>query len=395
MKKILFLCVLLSYCVLSTHAQWYKVPFGKISKPKPRLFTQSLTNQVTRKVVATQPGHSALSSLQALPKPLDQAIFTVQENHRIFRHLRKGTVTSFVIEDSNGKKWGVTTPHAYLLQTAVLDPHTNQRMPISASHTAGLWDIAIFELPEPFASQVTPLRLATHSPAPGETLYSVGFFNNEFHLEANRVVQEVGPNRVITSLDIDRSCSRSGACGGPILNQNGEVVAVHVGSHLHKNIGFAVPVEKIYELLQEAHQQIISQKPLIFNGKQIGTIFRNQFIRSIHIYRDGKQIQSQKTYLRENEVDYAHLEQLVNPTQADKLVFHIVEALLPSQGQKQHFRAFSLTYDFSTEQASITQKGVPHPFYRNFRFYVHTQIAKLLPNQLVVFIRNQRTKYKK
>jgi hypothetical protein len=268
-------------------------------------------------------------------------------------------------------------------------------MPISASHTAGLWDIAIFELPEPFANQVTPLRLATHSPAPGETLYSVGFFNNEFHLETNRVVQEVGPNRTITSLDIDRSCSRSGACGGPIFNQNGEVVAVHVGSHLHKNIGFAVPVEKIYALLHEAHQQIISQDPLIFNGKQIGTISRNQFIRSIQAYQDGKLVKTQKTYLHENEVDYAHIEQLVDATQADKLVFNIAEKVLPSQQEKQHFRALSLTYDLSTGKTNIKLNGIQHPFYRNLRFHVHTQIAKLLPDQLVVFIRNQRTKYKK
>lgn len=389
MKKILIVFTLIIYCFSSPQAQGYKKAKRGFRRTAP---TTAMSHRLS---AALERQERARISLESLPAPLNTAVFTVRENHRLLRRFHDGKVTSFAFEDATGKKWGVTTPHGHFLEAVTLDHQTGKRLPIPAAHSAGLWDIAIFELPTELADRITPLRLATQPPAIGETLYGVGFYEGEYHLETGLVTQKLGPNRLVTSLDFDRACQRWGACGGPLLNEAGEVVGIHVGNHNKQNIGFDVPIQKLHELLKEVQQGVMSQEPLMFNGKKIGTIFRNQLIRSIQAYRDNKLIQTKKTYLHENEVDYAHLEQFIGDIQADKLVLHIAESMLPSQHEKQSCRAFSLTYDMITGETNVQQHNLKHPFYTQLSNYFKARIAKILPDQIVILIRSQKAKHRR
>ena len=377
MKHFLLCFYFFFFCIGTTQAQWYKASVKGVRK---NLHLRQVENRVSQALVQRQ--QRALSR-QALPAPLNNAVLTIKENHRFWRRIRTGTSTAFVIEETyQGKRflWGVTAAHGTFFKVAVIDPQTENKLKVPFAITGGVSDIALFALSDPLPAQLTPLKLAPQNPQLGETLFSVGFFQNRYNLETNRVVEEAGPHRLLTSLQIDRSCERTGACGGPLLNAQGQVVAVHVGSHKSKDAGFAVPVQKIHELLQDYHNGTLSQDPLIFNGINIGSIGRNQFIRSVYVYQNGKMIQEINVcyaYKTKN-IDYAHLETLVNAPQADKLVFNIVENIFASEEQKQQLKAFVLTYDLTTGQVTYKQNNFQHPLYKRAINKAKREAAKIL-----------------
>ncbi len=378
MKLFLILCLLIleSFPVYVYGQRNVKELFG----PKNLSVLHKISAQTSRALTRQQRLSQKMLSRQQLPALLQKSLLTIKENNAFLRHVRTGTQTAFVIENTfRGKKqlWGVSAAHGYFIKTALQDPRTDQNIPIFLSTQSGLGDIALFPIPASVAPQVTPLPLADKSPQKGESLFSVGFFENEFHLEKNRIVEETGEHRIITSLDIDRSCRRSGACGGPVLNQKGQVVAVHVGSHRQKNIGYAVPVEKIQEALKDLHMGQLSVQPLVFNGTPIFSIARNQFIRSVRVYREGKLLREKKTYLRENEIDYKHLENFVFYADADKLEFSIAENNFSTTQAQLPMRGYILTYNLATGQRSLRSNIREHPFCKRIKTSLQRKCANL------------------
>lgn len=368
MKRILVLC-LLFWGSFSTGVYGQK-NVKALFAPRTASSFHKLSVQTSRALIKQQRLAQKMHSRQQLPAALQKALLTIKENQPVLRHMRLGTQTAFVIEDDfQGKKqlWGVSAAHGYLIKAALQDPQTEAKIPVSFATQSGLGDVALFPIPASVAPHVTPLPLAAKSAQKGEELYSVGFFGNQFHLETNRIVEEAGPHRIITRLDIDRSCMRSGACGGPLLNQAGQVVAVHVGSHNQKDLGYAVPVEKIYEALQDLHTGQMSAQPLVFNGKPLSSIARNQFIRAVRVYRDGKLLREKKTYLRENEIDYNHLENLIFYADADELEFSIAQNDFSTSRVQLPMRGYILTYNLATGQSSLRSNIREHPFCKRIK----------------------------
>lgn len=264
-----------------------------------------------------------------LQAPIRATVLPLRETVSEFTGLAEPfTATSFVIEEEfEGKKqlWGVTAAHIARIMSAYpavwLEDYAPFPVEFAAIGNAGMLDLALFQLPEEWPRSIPALKLAEQTPKPGEKTYSFGFFNDDFFLVPNREIKEVTPTRLITSLEIETS-HRGGACGSPILNTQGEVVGVHIGSSDSKQISFAVPAAEIKRMLQAYHNKGQSLQPLLFNGKKIGDLNVNESISRVLTVTDGYTTGDFVTYHYEKDVDYAHLETLSPDADPDEV--HII-----------------------------------------------------------------------
>lgn len=271
------------------------------------------------------------------------------------------TASSFVIEEEfEGKKhlWGVTAAHiATILNAypAVMIDNGNISLPIEfvANGSAGMADLALFPLDD-MKGIITPLKLAQQTPKPGEQTYSFGFFNNSFYLVPNRTVQEITPNRIITSLEFDTQ-ARGGACGGPVLNANGEVTGVHIGSSDSKQISFVVPAAEIVRLLHAYRNNGSAQKMIVFNGKQLFPININEHIEKIYTKTNNQFTEEFAAYHREKEIDYNHLETLVQNQNPDQLQIFITHKPFAANGEEDASYVIRVTYDLHHDRVSYDQ----------------------------------------
>lgn len=269
--------------------------------------------------------------------------------------------SSFVLQETyQGKKylWGITVSHYYFRPQENLTAQNakGQTFPVRfvAQGNHILNDVALFELPPEQIKNLTPLELAAHPPRVGEKLHSLSFFDDAIRHETGRIVQEVHPHQIITSLQVQDRLSREGACGGPVLNSRNEVVGIHAGSSHKQQIGFVVPAEHIRQLLLAYHQGVTMQ-PLVFNGQQIGEISLDQAIGVVEAQRGEFTLRTVQLFHNQHLVDFNHLEKLIDFSDADKVIFKIEQSpfLLTIPGQKS--RLFILTYDLKTRQSSLKE----------------------------------------
>lgn len=300
-----------------------------------------------------------------LQAPIRATVLPLRETVSEFAGLAEPfTATSFVIEEEfEGKKqlWGVTAAHIARLMSAFpavwLEDYAPFPVEFTAIGNAGMIDLALFQLPKEWPHNIPPLKLAGQTPKPGDKTYSFGFFNDDFFLVPNREIKEVTPNRLITSLEIDTP-NRGGACGGPILNKQGEVVGVHIGSSDSQQISFAVPAAEIRRMLQAYRHKGQSLQPLIFNGKRIGDLNVNESIASIQTVTDGYTTGAFVTYHHEKDIDYNHLENLTLDSYPDKVYIYISHQMFSYTDKTEKDFFIQLTYDVAS--GKTTRKIIPH-----------------------------------
>ncbi len=324
---------------LNAHAQWGKAVRALNKKPVRSLAVQRHLN---RKL--------AQQNIQAAQ--LQQAVFQLAplvptEN---FPDLK---ATGFVLEETyNGKKylWGVTATH-YDFDLVNMESNGKAIQPalFTAQGSKRLNDVSIFPLSPQTAKQFTPLHLADVAPQEGETLASGGYFHDgNFHYEPNRRVQETYPHRMITSLHVESGPYREGACGSPLLNKQGEVVGMHIGSSETNQTGYAITLDDIRTLLQAQHQQNRPTQPLFFNGTQIGQLHVNEGIISIEAFQGKTLVNRVLLYHDEKRVDYEHLENLVDAAQVDFLVFHIEKNQFSMYETGPVFQRYAIIYNLKS-----------------------------------------------
>lgn len=300
-----------------------------------------------------------------LQAPIRATVLPLRETVSEFAGLAEPfTATSFVIEEEfEGKKqlWGVTAAHIARLMSAYpavwLEDYAPFPVEFAAIGNAGMLDLALFQLPEEWPRNIPALKLAGHTPKPGEKTYSFGFFNDDFFLVPNREIKEVTPNRLITSLEIDTP-NRGGACGGPILNQQGEVVGVHIGSSDSQRISFAVPAAEIRRMLQAYYNKGQSVQPLLFNGKKIGDLNVNESIARVLTVTDGYTTGDFVTHHQEKDVDYAHLETLSPDADPDEVHIFISHQMFSYTDKTEKDFFIQLTYDVAS--GTTTRKIISH-----------------------------------
>ena len=106
-----------------------------------------------------------------------------------------------------------------------------------------------------------------------------------------------------------------------------------------------VPVEHIYELLQAYQNNGQALRPLYFNNHKIGDININEHLRSIEVWKENKKIQDFFSYPHRAYIDYNHLENLVDASQADKLIFNIERNPFSMLEKDQKTHQFEITYN--------------------------------------------------
>lgn len=349
MKRLTFCVFVLLFTAFSpAYAQWQRNLLRGFKKPPVRsLATQRAINQALRKeVLAT--------------KTLTQSTVTLDPSETdIFYHWENPSASAFVFEEQyNGKTyiWGATASH-YFLQSTLL-----QNIPVqlvAQGHPDGN-DVALFLIPPQLQDQFKPLKLAAHSPKKGETLMSAGYFDKGFHVEKNRKVLKVFPARILTSLVVEDKLAREGACGGPVLNKQGNVVGMHVGSS-NKQAGFIVPVEHIREILQAYHNNGKALRPFYFNGRKIGDININEYVQSIEVRKEGFRLEIFYSHPYRAILDYNHLEKFVDASKADEVVFIIDRMPFSSFDKDQRDHEFEITYNLRNFR--ITKKEIWYPLH--------------------------------
>ncbi len=341
------------------HAQWYK----KLTSVQSRLArvtaAPALQTQLSRTVDRTVHQQRCTQATH-IRAPLASSVLKMREADWVLRFFSMQG-TAFVLEETyQGKKylWGITATHYLYQQPAVQLPGTHKffRVPFVIQSSAGRGDVSLFPLPAQLAGKVTALKLAALSPQPGDELHSVGFFNKKLQLDEHRIVQTISPDHLITSLRVDPEISREGACGGPVLNEQQEVVGLHVGSSVRQQIGYAVPLEHIRYALQAYHDASVNPQPLIYDGVTLGTIGINEYIKSVTFYN---QDQKESFSLFHKTVDYTHLEMLAEEMHPDKIVFSIEQNPLSSTSPDQEYYIYTLIYDLQTGQITRTPRQ-PH-----------------------------------
>lgn len=332
MKRIHFLGTLVCSLVLlaptASYAQWYRRA-AKTFRANSRALYQAIVSPhrtvkpALERNIAT---HVAQAAASTVPPRVKSAVFTLKERDGLTRWIGV-TASAFAIEEIyQGKRyvWGITAAHYGFERPAVKKSFLNyQPITIVTRGNSSASDVLLFELPEYLAAKVTPLPLAEHPAELGEELYSVGIFDKEFQYEPNRIVQEVSPFRMITSLTVDPEIFREGACGGPLLNSAGEVVGVHVGSSPAQQIGYAVPLTQIRQALTALHEHGHAESPLLFQGQEIYRLNIDEGISRIQFFEQDKLVYSFSTFHHEKEIDYEHLEKFLPLAHADLMVLTI------------------------------------------------------------------------
>ncbi len=352
--RILLILVFFICSIMPVHAIAH--PFKKIGPFKIPKFTRTLAQQQMLNKAQRHLLHQ-----QYIPAfKLKQSMSTIKlptENLSVAHWWENPQATIFVIQETyNGQKrlWGVTATHYFFKNPSLKSPSSKEEEPITfvAQGHWGLNDISLFPIPTHMQHQFVPLKLAPHSAQPGDKLYSAGYFDDEFHIEKNRIVVDKMPHKLITSLKVEDKLCREGACGGPVLNKQGEVVGVHVGSSQRRQLGFMVPVEHIHDLLHAYHNNANAQKPFYFNGRQLGAINVNEFIKSIEVRRGPKLLDTFLFYRSQKPIDYEHLENLVDASQADQIIIHVERMPFSALDEDQHLHEYEITYNLKNFHVS-------------------------------------------
>ncbi len=273
--------------------------------------------------------------------------------------------TAFFVEETyQGKKylWGVTAQH--VANALAPDMHAYITFPeamtvrypvkVVARGNAGMADVALFEVPEGLRPFIRPIRLAPHNPKPNDNLRSYGFFSDDLFIVRNRRVLQVTPSRIITSFEFG-NLNRSGACGGPLLNEANQVVGIHCGSSRLEQESYSVPVSFLKDLMAAAHHNGVHTRALRLNGKTIGKINVDEYIDTIRVLRGEQELDFRQFWHKEVLLDYNHLENAVSLDGATRVEILLIKGGTPHLGDEEKDLTRSLlSVDLQTGQTTQT-----------------------------------------
>ncbi|MBQ3667455.1 MAG: trypsin-like peptidase domain-containing protein [Elusimicrobiaceae bacterium] len=379
MKKIVF-ALLLIPTLFSLPVDAHRKISLKKMRFQAKRFQERATRQLHDKMTRLQ--HQLMKPVGVTPRQVERAVFEasrhepssltlkaskamipLRERHRTMRYFRvKGT--AFAVEEMyKGKRyvWGVTATH-YGYQFPAIPKKRFVYEPISfrAQGNRHANDVSIFSIPESLADAFKPLKLADHSPEVGERLFSLSFFDNQFQYTPRRKVLETAPLRFTTSLKIEPGMDREGECGSPLLNHNGEVVGMVIGASYTKEIGFATTVENIRQIIQAYHQReealssALAKSPLLVNGKKILDLDVTEAITQVSAKHFDNSILEKSTYHKQTDLDYAHLENFIDLSQAKEISLVIEKSPFVNKGEAAEPEYRRVTYDLQTQQLTTS-----------------------------------------
>lgn len=252
-----------------------------------RLLQKSIRQEVVRKYV-----FSAIE--RNMPHSLLRVVVVNEE-------YTETASSGFVFEESSsGKKktWAVVVHHSAPVQGAeiLLQAHRTDGRKETFKSTVAVTgrgghngvDIALAEIPSELARYLRPLRWSEKAPIAGQRVDSYGFNSREmwpqsFNKTENRKILDVTGLKITTSYNF-RIGQSSRACGSPLLDRNGEVVGVHIGSSPTGDASFALTREAVQDALK-AYYTGHAYRALKINGQSFGSIDFTERIKAIKVMR--------------------------------------------------------------------------------------------------------------
>ena len=359
--------------LLSSHAKAIAVPLSRhtavSSEMNSRLKDKNLTKQTVPNInislVQLYEAHQHIQQQKMALFDAQAPQTTVQIENPKIKEILPFSATAFFIENnSNGNKelLGVTAAHI----VDILGPDIELKIPITeafsvnvpvkviAKGNAGMGDIALLKPQTDVSDFIKPIALAKSTPKVNDKLRSYGFFEDAFHITRNRRVLSVSPSRLVTSFEYGNH-DRAGACGGPVLNNQNEVVGIHCGSSEKSQESYVVPVSFLKDLLKANNNNGIHKRNLFFNGQLIGKINIDEYIYSIRTKRFGITLNTFSPWHQESKVDYNHLERLIPLAQANEVEIVLVQGGTPQTGHGHTATKRVLTVNLRTGKTT-TQK---------------------------------------
>lgn len=343
MKYFWLVITFLCFCS-SAQAQWYKRVLPALTK---KMQFPGVSSSIERKTLYAQ-NQTQLANRATLK--------LIRNYHPALGSLDDHLSSAFVIEEQMQgtlRLWGVTVQHYQLTRPAVEHPSLPKAFPIQlqAAGQRRYSDVVLFPLPAPLATQVTALKLARTSPHPGEEVSSYGYYNGEFQQLHHRSIKTVTRARLITSYEFPASVEETGACGGPVLNAQNEVVGVHCGSLANQDNSFAVPVTHIYRLLDAYYHQNKKTEPLFFNGRKIYELTVNQAVSQAVAWQQGREVERIVLHSSSCQLNPAHIEKLFSTAQIDQIVLYVDQTNFTTN---KPLPSFKLVYDVKTGKVKTT-----------------------------------------
>lgn len=263
-----------------------------------------------QKVRAVKPVTKALSSsrlsrtvLQAAKRP-DIRLSVARLDHAILLDVpinKRPHSTAFLFSTTyKGKKevWAVTARHTAQLGEKLLLTFYDGKKSIPIYGTLVqqgpvlLSDASLIKLDNPPLEKLHPFELTTQI-NPHEKLATWGYASNKLY-QVNNLTFEKDNTRFLRTDFPPEQKKRSGLCGGPLLNAQGQAVGIHCGSTMEDK-AYAASVRIIPYLLQAYHEGN-AQIPIIAHGINFGSINLDERIMYIQCMNEHGEMINQEDF---------------------------------------------------------------------------------------------------
>ncbi len=164
---------------------------------------------------------------------------------------------------------------------------------LSSSKTA---DIALVKFRQQDQSLFKPLPLSSQEPVSLQPLYMAGYACNIFTRQTLAFDRHTSMGLLQTHIPAVQKTQRAGLCGSPVVNEQGELIGVHVGSHYGQpsyqemffetfglskpkgDTGYVAPASFLRNLVVSYHQANHKFWPIVLQGQEIARLTAQQYV---------------------------------------------------------------------------------------------------------------------
>ncbi len=303
------MCALLLMCL--TGFSWHgNVLHAQKIKPLP-------VKPILPKTISVRPSATVKRAALRAAKQPDIRLSVARMDHALLlgypMHKRPHS-TAFLFETTyQGKReiWAATAGHTAQEKEPLLLTFYDGKKEYPVRGTlvqqgpALLSDMALIQLQHPLPAALRPLTLAEDLTQTTSPLTTWGYASNKlYHID--ELTFEKDNTRFIRTDFPDTQRKRAGLCGGPLLNNHGQVLGVHCGSS-PEDKSYAASVRMIPYLLQAYHTGS-AEVPLVIQGQTLGYIQINERIMQIHcLDQSGNLLEIYEVYDQLHQSDIVKL----------------------------------------------------------------------------------------
>lgn len=195
-------------------------------------------------------------------------------------------------------------------------------------------DAALVLLPPEIKKHAKPLVISQEGAQKNSYVDSYGFpspdfWPKDYSKNPHRRILDVCGYKIITTLPAQGR--GNGACGGPLLNAQGEVVGIHSGSYQGR-LGFAVNAKMaIADLFLAMQNGGRVSKPLLFGQNKVGDINISENIGVVEIVRGGKVVFERDFKHYPGSLHFERLEEVIPAQRGDEVHLILQRGALESR----------------------------------------------------------------